>query len=621
MVANPILTPITLTIRNAHYSRILPITMEVKEKDFTELTSALRRNTLPGLREQNAVLDQIDENNKLVASLKIELNVRLLKVEDAAASANDRAKSLDRVKQDLERVSKPPSVPVISLNPVGTVDTAPHGNTCKGDLQDRGGLFHDPYRPALTLVSPKLAQTTKEYYVAFEDHQDSLLHLDLAIKAVATVKEVISTIEKSNNSDRIQLKKRNMWKLPGEIWGQIFSEAMSLGKRISTDISSPPEEWERGTGVLVLSAVCQEWRSIANGMALLWSTLHVNPAAYSESALSMLVDLHIERMRSMPCTLVFRVEYSVPIPDGTGSWTKALQNLEELHHLHFQIYPSASSLVTELCEFLPPPRELTIESINSGFVPNVSLPQRIGTRMTNLSLFFSHVKEPCNAALTRIIFHHESTEAATTVAEWAPMAIQSLEHAVLLQSGDKVEPLEARITLPRLQYLETHLSYLINPFLSTFIVSNLSHLSLASINDESTHSWQDIAVQLGGESNLETLSLRSMDEYDVEVIVDSLDTLSSVTTLELYGCSVEPALTKLSELMESPTKRDLLRRLSTVVVSEYQGDGLAILACARVIANLSAPLIIQAQVEVSSCSNILRDVYQGLSELYQPVAN
>lgn len=598
--------------------------MEIGSGNNSDSVAKIRLNKPPTTIERDAVRAHIESSSGLVASLVRELDLRLIKVADVSTLADAQGDLLHQAQGEWnaaislrEAISEIPTSIQTSLAKLDTVRGTVGQTTA---IQAIGTAFADECHKTLTSVSDVMKHAEKAYNEAYERHQATLVRLDLARKAVFEVEGFISSIEERNTLETNILRMRSMWKLPREIWSYIFLEVTLPDRDRPFDALMRPAGWIHGSRAMLLSTVCQEWRSIVIGTKTMWNTINIDAAALREPALGKFINLHIERMGSAPCHLVINAEMHTIPQDGPDEWAGVLTKIEKLNHVHVYLNSFANTYVTEICQYLKSPLAITLEGRNPFEIPCVELPFSFTLLVKRLFILFTYISEPIASPLTHIHVHHDDATPVVDINHWAQQSLGSLESAVLLHRGRDSAVLENRIPLRRLRYLKTHLAFLINRIHSIYFVPNLRELVLASADGNFSRSWNTVALELSMEARLEKITICSMESHQAETCVSSLVLLGSVTTLEVRGESSEPVLARLSRHMVNLPNGGI-SKLKCVLVSDYSGDGTAILASAQSMAGVYSLSECRVEVEMESCPNVLNPVLRALSELFQGVPN
>jgi hypothetical protein len=287
----------------------------------------------------------------------------------------------------------------------------------------------------------------------------------------------------------------------------------------------------------------------------------------------------------------------------------AFGQLQELHRLHFYILPAASPLVTRICKIVPPPMELTLEAIDPGQVPNILLPETFRQPTQKISLLFSYIQQPCQYELSHITIHHDKV---ANLHIWAPNSIKSVESAILLYNGSGTDPIEPRITLPRLRYLKTSFSLFMDCLDSIYRVPNLHEIAFVSIDDPFDDVWEETALRLTTGTTLNKITIHTMDDHSSIVLLRRISLLPNVMTLEIHGSSVDKVMNELKEhKWVDEAAETLFTKLQDIVIVDYCGDGASIL---DLVWSCTVPGSTQSRINIKlvDCPNISCDVRSSL---------
>lgn len=450
-----------------------------------------------------------------------------------------------------------------------------------------------------TIVAMKQAEDV--HALARDKLQIALIERDIAVKSATAITACISLLSEANKQEKRELGRRNLCGLPPELWAQIFAEVI-LPDRDSPRCSTPmPRGWSHGSRAMLLASVCGEWRDVAISTKALWTTINIAPARQSNHTLSDFVNLHLARMGPLACNVIVNVDTPIVTKDAYSELKPIFARIKKLHQLRFYIDYSARHLIGLLYNMLPTPEDLVLETTNVEGARYIYLP--LGKPAPkNVTLISCELLGSCAAPLTQVVIERSDGD-YHDFGDWRHGSLSTLERAAFRYHNSRVEPGAVRLEAPCLQYVETPLSLLSNRVLPLYDMPNLRELFITDVEGYRSQTWEAMAGQLGKETNLEKLVVQGPG---TRMLIESLETLPSLATLEIRGEHVGEGLAKLKEKLES--KKFSMRNFRTLVVADYMGDGQAILELAKVIEAQG-----RIQLEVINCPNLSRKTKEVLS--------
>ncbi|KIM24541.1 hypothetical protein M408DRAFT_317549 [Serendipita vermifera MAFF 305830] len=522
--------------------------MSNAQLDDTDLFPRANRN--PTLAEEAAVKQILAEEEEVLARLNVSIekykknldlaqkNVSLFKERMAQAKARQSlaVQLRDDLRGGLENMQR-----INTLEEAGVVtdteadeDTVHHKQELQAILQSRKVIVQGITKQIEDAESSIMRQT-KALAIVRGEFQGSLSVEGISIQTLRSAmrqrKQLLLSIQSKKNV------LRPIWRLPHEIWSQIFRETTHRPLSRAKYIAPSEEAWRQP---FTLSAVCYQWRSICRADPRLWQDPVVIVDDENHPTESDF-ETHLALTAGVLETLtIFARGLSEPI--SSHSILKQLSSIKALNVLIADIW--GSTCTNTLLTFdspMPALRELSIDMQEDHDFPGL----------------FATI-------------HQSGTN------------LRKLHFVGDMNPGESSPTPDTRTTLANLQEISMSCQNLLQYFVPNFMCPSLQKISFPTPEMPQETNWDLFFAQGSPATTINEVDIFSMDCDVVQNILPFLDKLRNLNTLTLQEDSVEPVLqAKISVMTDAQSGEGYsllcFRTLETLRVKSYTGTGEVVL--------------------------------------------
>lgn len=406
---------------------------------------------------------------------------------------------------------------------------------------------------------------------------------------------------------------RTIWKVPEEVWRQIFISLVSSDSMVEayTDRSGERRWLGRrgGCSALTISVVCHAWRTISHSTPELWNSIFIP---------NQLSSFDVERVRHY-YNLCQKDKLSITISAVSAS-SETAQLYRHFYGLFDLAIPAritkiylrspAVPALNSLLPYLPPPTELHLcrpaapsTEIESTPAPLVPSSYCATVKVLHIVAAGAQWADEEGMRLDKYTIFAPPPSAIYGPHRFIPSSLSSLR--VLGIEGRLVDSqaprLEDRRVLAQIEEVVMDLEFLATVFVYHYRLPKLKKVSLPKPSTVATGQWDKclhlLAKDRGvdeaeGLDEVEVLDIKA-EEEDHRALVACLARTKTLTSLVLHGESVEPFLRSLLHRMRpTPTRTisgrlrpssvgsgsshgtvEVLPALQSLRVVGYQGDG------------------------------------------------
>ncbi|KIM24539.1 hypothetical protein M408DRAFT_317541 [Serendipita vermifera MAFF 305830] len=372
-----------------------------------------------------------------------------------------------------------------------------------------------------------IARQAETLAIAYEELQTSLFVKRISQETLdSTVSQSLQVVASIQSKKNVL---RPIWRLPHEIWNQIFHETAYRPLSQAEDI-----DWNKFLKIcrqpLILSAVCYQWRSICRADPRLWK----DPVLYIQDDDDYPSNFDFQTY----CALTAGIFDTLTIVTHEAPESLSSHSLREhLSHIKALNITCTNALLT-FDSPMPVLEELNIDLQDGHYFPNlISVIRQSGTNLRKL--YFAGVLEP-----------DEGSPTTTT-----------------------------RTTLAKLREISMSCQNLLEYFVPNFVCPSLQKISFLMSGMPGEMNWDSFFAQGDLATTIEDVDIGSM-RLDVvqNIILPFLDKLRNLNTLTLQGESVEPILQAGISIMTDVPDDDVysslyLSTLETLRIKSYTGTG------------------------------------------------